>query len=273
MSTLSAIFEAIKEGLLFEGLAKAKRDYLDTGKISLPNFTLLVEKDLTEKKKYIEWICKMFYESKGQPDIDSFDIVAEFNDRLARVPVGQKDISSYKSLDQLRGVVEAIPEVSKSSMKRGVKSITDAKPEDIIHGAWEPNTYILHPKTKVDSIKYGRGSRWCTSSMGDDNRFEQYTSQTRGNNKKFYYVIPSNPPTLTVETLTDEMKSTADGLENPTVSHEQYAKGLYTKIAVEVASSLNGRTAVGHNTYWDYYDRRMEDSKGKRLMAKFGIPL
>jgi ribosomal protein L37AE/L43A len=93
------IFNTVR---LYEGIAQARRQYVDTGKISLEDFNELKNIDKTPKKKYIEWIVKNYVEKTQKQDkdevindiskiVDTFDELVE----LQMIPKEDSDIYQY----------------------------------------------------------------------------------------------------------------------------------------------------------------------------------
>ena len=71
--------------------------------------------------------------------------------------------------------------------KSGVKDYEkDIDPKDVVYK--NDNVIILEPKTTESSIKYGRGSRWCTAA---DSTYRNYFfSYYYNQHVSLYYIIP-----------------------------------------------------------------------------------
>ena len=103
MSLENDITGILESFTLSEGVSKAKKDFVDTGMISPVQFKALVKKDPTEKKKAIEWICKMF--SKGHRSRRQYDSVADFYELVDQKKMPDSDINSYKSPELLTDAI------------------------------------------------------------------------------------------------------------------------------------------------------------------------
>lgn len=221
------------ERLYDEGLARAKELYVKTGKISGRILKALVEKDPTPQKKYIEWMARTF---PKMPSMAKYDIIGKFDELCERNKIEQKDINRYENIEQVDDIVRKVEaDLSTSEIKKGVKGVEDIDPKDIIFQ--NDKCVVVLPKKVDSSCKYGRGSTWCTASMGSRNYFNSYYF---GRGVNLYYIIP----------LID------------------MGDKKYQKIAVAVYPNRQG--SEGEKEVYDYNDNRI-DNELDSIKAKLGI--
>lgn len=220
---------------LNEGLSQARKLYVDTKKISPHILDELAELDPTPQKKYIEWMARSYMQI---PDMNKYNVIAVFDKLANKGVIQKKDIGQYKNIEEVDDIVRRYENVqTKSEIKKGVKDFEeDIKPEDKVFE--NDKCVVVHAKTKADSCKYGKGSRWCTAAGGDRNYFRSYFFD-RGVN--LYYIIP---------------KIDVEGLSK---THD------VTKIAMAVLPG-NKREV------YDYQDERM-DKEFPRIAKYLGIEL
>ena len=221
--------------LMNEGLSQAKKLYVDTHKIPQHTLDELANLDPTPQKKYIEWMAKSYLQI---PEMSKYRIIADFDKLVNKNIIQQKDINTYKNIEAVDDTVRRFENVqTKSEIKKGVKDYEkDIKPEDKVFE--NDKVIVVQAKTKADSIKYGRGSTWCTAAMGDRNYFTNYFFDKGVN---LYYIIP---------------KVDISGMSK---------KHDITKIAVAVYP--NGKKEI-----YDYKDERM-DKEFDIIAKNLGIPL
>lgn len=119
--------------------------------------------DTTPTKKYLEYMCKAWLEIRNVREV--IKLVMLFDELLPYIK--NKDIyhSYYSKIANLYGVVEESLEL------REEKTFIKDEHVDILI---ENDDYVLLiPKTVRGSIKYGKGTRWCTSSK-NANQFDNY---------------------------------------------------------------------------------------------------
>jgi hypothetical protein len=138
---------------------------------------------------YGQWILRI---NKKKPfkkeELDRLsEVLFDFNDRKRYInPPEMRDINRYKTLDEIRTVLDNIELTAnqKAKQARKAKQHSDLGEDAEFIGEndkWE----IWSPKTYAASCKLGSGSRWCTASTADSGWFERYTS--RG---KLYVFLP-----------------------------------------------------------------------------------
>ena len=202
-SPFESVQALVRRNPLDESIKTARRTYVKTNRISEDEFQQLLEKDPTDTKKYIDWICTMYVDSPrgnrtGEKDLDRYDVVKKFNDIISRNIVGgpEADITRYLNLDQLDALVARHGgRFTKSQIKKGIKKgkeYTGIKPEDIV--AENELCIVVHPRTEETAALYGRGAHWCTAvqpGSGRGNLFKSQTQDHSGNEiNPLYYILP-----------------------------------------------------------------------------------
>ena len=91
--------------------------------------------------------------------------VGKFIELNERGLILNKDVTSYKSLDEL------LRQVSLAELKLISKDL-----EKQIHKIYEDEEWlVLRPLSRESSIKYGAGTKWCTASSHEDYQYWNYT--------------------------------------------------------------------------------------------------
>jgi hypothetical protein len=170
-----------------EGLKEAEKVFVETKKIPRPIFNKLAKMDPTPQKKYIMWMCKMYLTTRS---VAKFEIVKKFDELVRKNQIEDKDIynkAKYPNIEAVDDIVRKKEyELTKSQIKRGVKDFGDVPKEDIV---WQTDLVtIVKPCSIEKSQMYGRGSNWCTASMGSRNYFHSYYFKQGVN---LYYVFPT----------------------------------------------------------------------------------
>jgi len=95
---------------------------------------------------------------------ESVDIVNSFMDYMERNLIDNKDVLTYKTLDDVRNAV------SLASMKEYTKEL-----ENQIIKEYEDTTWLaLRPLTFESSVKYGASTKWCTTYSREKEYFAKY---------------------------------------------------------------------------------------------------
>ncbi len=136
--------------------------------------------DPSGNNKYLDWMVKTSLGKNQDTNIPMADtvvkVVKDFHRLLSRIK--NKDINSYKSLDELRSIVDkASSEEEESKVSKQAKKVFEN--DDVV---------IYAPLTVQASCKYGAGSKWCIagkSNTGDLNSyFDDYSKHSN-----FYFLI------------------------------------------------------------------------------------
>jgi len=113
------LFESIRsQDQIQEGLASARRLYLDTGKITEEDFKAIEAGDLSPKKKYMEWMAKQVAK-EGKPLNSVIELAKEFhevveNGKLNQVVPGRTDINQWAYEDLYSAVGQALQRKTRS---------------------------------------------------------------------------------------------------------------------------------------------------------------
>ena len=144
---------------------------------------MFVDVDPSGNNKYLEWMVKTAL-GKNQDDRipmadDIAKTVVDFHRNLTRV--SNKDINNYKSLNDLKSVVED------ALLKEKEKRISKEAAQIYKKGG----VVIYAPFTVEASCKYGAGSKWCIAGTGDNRGLNSYFDQY-SEHSNFYFFINNN---------------------------------------------------------------------------------
>lgn len=166
-------------------------------RIPKEDFNQLVEIDPSSTNKYLPWMIKRYFEER---DRDLFNhlkiIIPRFHELTSskRITGKETNIFQYKTSEDLYDKIKYYEkdELSRSQIKKGIKSIEDIDPKDIV---WKNDKLVIVlPPNREKSCKYGRNTKWCTSGS-TDNYFSRYYFLNHAN---LYYFLP----------LVDDFKNT-----------------------------------------------------------------
>jgi hypothetical protein len=142
---------------LFDAAKKIKSKYGD--KVPEEVFKQLQDGDPTSKKKYLEWMLKQYvsgYERVGH----LIDLVRMFSRlvRSRRVEGKEADLYSYANPDELESKTLEARKSQEIATKRKEEEAKFKLIKDT------PTYYIIHPQSYWASVKYGKGTQWCTAA-------------------------------------------------------------------------------------------------------------
>jgi hypothetical protein len=155
---LSQILEStiLLEGRREDVIKKYGEDYTEL-------VDMFVDVDPSGNNKYLEWMVKTALGKNQDDNIPMADDIArtvnDFHRNLTRIQ--QKDINNYKSLNDLKSVVEDA--VAKEKDKQVAKQAKLVFSNDVVD--------IYAPFTWEASCKYGAGSKWCVTMKDNPNYF------------------------------------------------------------------------------------------------------
>ena len=210
-----------------EGVAAARKSYLDTDKINQSSFDALVNIDPTPQKKYIEWMVKTFVNGKlHHLDVNKYGIIKDFNSLVDKNVIKNKDINSYENIEKVYDEVKKHEDVkTKGDIERAVKK------EGTKVVFENDKVLVVIPLTRESSCFYGKGTKWCTS--GDVyNYFNDYF-YNKGVN--LYYVIPKtgkNEDKMAVAVYKSGKRTYYDAVDN-TIS-SVLAKNILNKLGISI---------------------------------------
>jgi hypothetical protein len=180
---------------LLEDIAAVKKYYPN---IDDNTFMQLIQLDPTYKDgsnsvgKYGKWILNLF--NKGNLSQEDFSDVTpllnQFSTYRNRVP--NKDLNSYKTLDDLESILaDVVDDDSMLSDRQKLRFMKNVKAgrvkvsaEDDYDVPFEDDKFIVYvPNTHEASMKLGSGTKWCTAHENPD-WYNKYT----GNGGKLYII-------------------------------------------------------------------------------------
>ena len=126
-------------------------------------------------KQHLQWIVNQYI--KGQFKLEDLSKIkqelAEFN--RVRSKLQNKDLNSYRSLNDLYNALEPFQQKEVVSGKQQVKNETqqyfDSGEAELIYR--DETTVIISPKTEKASCFFGIGTKWCTAGI-TNNAFDEY---------------------------------------------------------------------------------------------------
>lgn len=155
------------------------------------SFELSQMKNNNVKPKYIDWAIKQL-KNKNQYFNDKetklslltiIDFLKRFDILASHGFIQNKDINSYNDLFSFIDVVG-------KADKKLIAAKEQKEKENKANKVFENEKYlVVEPLTKEASCKYGRGTKWCTASLNDDNAFKQETDE---GNRLFYIFNKAN---------------------------------------------------------------------------------
>lgn len=239
--------------ILLEGIKTAKHRYLETNKISSDEFKDLLEIDISNNKKYIEWLCDQYLNGYFISEIK--DIIELFDKLANKGLLANADIYSYITLDDLKNTLSKITDTKTKSEEK----------KDIKKGANElynkDNIIIYNIITPEASDLYGKNTKWCIA--GKDSLFGLYNKI----GVNFYFIINN---TYNRECLLNKI-----------------AVAVYNKKAMQEEQGLTDEKILEHslykqviyitnNAYFEVYNAINENISEKNFaeyLKKWSIPI
>lgn len=134
------------------------------GQISARTINALNDGDTTKTKKYLDYMCKLWLDVRRAPQV--IKPVMEFDNLLPYIE--NKDIyhSDYSDVDFLFETIENAKELKEE------KTFNKEEHVDVL--IENENYILLRPKTNRGSLKYGKGTRWCTAQTDYPTYFNRY---------------------------------------------------------------------------------------------------
>lgn len=96
-----------------------------------------------------------------------FQIFSEFFDFMEKGKIVNKDVTSYSTIEELRGAVTLA----------SIKELTKELEGQVVKEHEDETWVVVRPLTFAASVKYGAGTRWCTTYQQEKNYFERYWRQ------------------------------------------------------------------------------------------------
>lgn len=125
-------------------------------------------------KVNIAWVVRMYIAKQFKVEDASrikreLDTFAKFKSKLTN-----KDLNSYKSLDQLYDALEPFEGVEAPVSKKAEVKAAKSEGADVVLDT--PELKVIRPKTEAAACLYGSGTKWCTAAA-TDNMFDHYNDQ------------------------------------------------------------------------------------------------
>jgi|Laugrespbdmm15sd_2_1035082.scaffolds.fasta_scaffold21321_2 hypothetical protein len=141
-------------------------DHFEEIKMSLTNeFKFLTNEDLDKFSPIQLMIIHRFIDSFfNYSDLQSFRRFCEYNERNL---IAQNDLTKYKSFDEI------LTQLSLADLKVETKNLEN----EIVKIHEDEEWLLLRPLTYLSSKKYGANTKWCTTSEGNSEYFERYSSK------------------------------------------------------------------------------------------------
>jgi hypothetical protein len=109
----------------------------------------------------------VFHEMMNRFNNETFTTLKDFIYYMDKNKIDNKDVTSYSSIDDMRGAVTL------ATMKEFSKEMSNQVVRE-----YEDDTWIaIRPLTFPASAKYGSGTRWCTTYQREKQHFERYWRQ------------------------------------------------------------------------------------------------
>jgi len=206
----------------------------DTGREMSANDVLkeLLKADPTKKQDFMVYISNMYL--KKQFKLEDVTRIKKELETFQKVKskLTNKDISSYKTLDQLYDTLEQFADADASSLMSNKALARDAKSgaKYIIN---EPNFKVLVPQTKEAACFYGANTKWCTAA-DENNMFDHYNE---GGN--LYIIIAKD------KVVVDGQEKTKDRKFQLHVENDQFMDERdreVSKADIKFLSSFDGYT-------------------------------
>jgi len=159
-----------------EGVASARKRYLETGLLSKRHFGEMLSGDPTKNKKYLEWMCKRASEETRTNEY-IIKLIKKFDQLVVKGAALEKDIHAYKTTEDLEKALEA------PSARQALRAIKREKEKDTQKVFENDKVLIISPRTLEAMQKYGRGAKWC---LTDKDYWESYVLEDK---TKIYILI------------------------------------------------------------------------------------
>lgn len=183
-SKSKTINEQQKYGMfyLLESVKKLNENKIDDLKRKYPKLVDVITYyvDVNLPLKYLEWTVQ----NTGEYSLNTVaQLVKDFDELARRNKVQNKDIYSYKSIEELEEVVkEASTKLSGVEQRKQKKQ--NAK---LIHK--DGRFTIIQPLDERASCYYGYGTKWCISATQSQNYYDNYA----GEGIEFIFIIDKQP--------------------------------------------------------------------------------
>jgi hypothetical protein len=217
--------------LVKENFKQAKQHYLDTRKVPEDIFRKLAEIDPTPTKKYLQWMCKIWFNEKKSLVIHELaSKISEYNAFVERGTAITPDIYQFKTYKDLATEVDYLNNTGAGKSKKQLKQEIEVVRDD-------EDLYVVRPLNHQACYKLGQtdfnyrggnlGSNWCITYK-NDTHFNSYYFK----NLSTFYLIKVKNPVKIKEVI------------------EKYGK-QFIQVAYQVFPENSGR----ENLLWDATDK------------------
>jgi hypothetical protein len=175
------------------GLASSRKRFVKRKLLTQDHFKRLSEGDPSKSYKYLEKMCE--YVSYDRANIKTIIDEVKVFDFLDNTYLSNSDIQNIPNYLEFQSIIkDALEKKKEIELVKTKKNHFDIIVDD-------ENYLIVSPHTEESSIKYGQGTKWCTSSKESLNRFDQYRKESTLyyiHNKKLPEVDPNHKIALQV---------------------------------------------------------------------------
>jgi hypothetical protein len=168
-----------------ESINNAKKRFLDKKRITEEEFEDALEFDKSSNGKYIEKIIEFYLrgEDKTETELQRIGkVFVEFHNLLERNKIKKSDITSYRTLEDLKS---AVKEAKKEEIERETKELTNGNFDIIVNN---DDMLIVIPLDHEASKLWGDDTKWCTTSTNPS----FWYSYTLERDISFYYIWIKN---------------------------------------------------------------------------------
>ena len=217
---------------ILENLKQAKQ-YLNSGKISNEDFTILLNGDPSPTKKYVGWMSKVWMTEK--PDIDDLlNTIEEYNVFINKGKAKTKDINAFKSFKDLQNEVDSINQSGDAVTVKELESDYETVIDNDKMLVMSPHTHEASRKLGLSQFAFRdctdaegnttgeKDSAWCTTYKTPDHFHDYYY----GYNVTFYYFKVKSPE------LIAQIKKAFPGKHKKDKNLQKYKAFIVTAIVV-----------------------------------------
>ena len=177
---MKLIYEYIRNIILEGRIEDIKEKYPQWG-----NLKMFINNDPSVNNKYLMWMVKqadIIFDAGGWNKYTKeklYELIKSFHSNLQRLKGTERDINSYKTLEDLQITLSRLGDKSKSQQKKEIKS----KEANVVFE--NKKVIVVEPKSHKASCYYGSGTKWCTTEKSSGN----WDSYFLDDNVTFYYIL------------------------------------------------------------------------------------
>jgi hypothetical protein len=170
---------------LNESVATAKKRFLDNGRVSDSEFEDAMSFDKSPTGKYVEKILDFYIKGDKRVEREMSkigEVFIEFHDLLERNKIKKGDITSYKTIEELKS---AVKEAQKDEIQKETEELTGGNFDIVVNN---DDMLIVIPLDHEASMLWGGDTKWCTTSTND----HHWKSYIMDKDMCFYYIWIKN---------------------------------------------------------------------------------